>query len=230
MFARGYKTESFNEDWKDVYTKFEAIVDKYLPDEDKIEREIKKLYYLHKGEPDWDKAWEKWNRPNMYNISESKYHRYKNRVNEAEDTIGKDVEKYQRWVDYDMKKYKRVSDQTKRELKKAGLQLVKDQYGDYEVTAGDFSIKESLIESSSNLKLNKSVRDFYLKKYPTDDLGEEISDNITFYDLFDALKNGKDIYRIIGVHDSVIRERVFKELSNISGYSYDYIYSLWENS
>ena len=60
-----------------------------------------------------------------------------------ENNLGQDVEKYQRWVDYDMKKYKKVSDQTNRKIKEAGLQLVKDQYGDYEVTAGNDSISES---------------------------------------------------------------------------------------
>ena len=60
-----------------------------------------------------------------------------------EDNLGQDVEKYQRWVDYDMKKYKNISDQTNRKIKEAGLQLVKDQYGDYEVTAGNDSISES---------------------------------------------------------------------------------------
>ena len=56
MFARGY-----NEDWTSAYKNFEKIVDKYLPDEDKIQSEVEKLYNQHKGEPDWDKAWEKWN-------------------------------------------------------------------------------------------------------------------------------------------------------------------------
>ena len=50
-----------DEDWTSVYKNFEKIVDKYLPDEDKIQSEVENLYNQHKGEPDWDKAWEKWN-------------------------------------------------------------------------------------------------------------------------------------------------------------------------
>lgn len=83
----------------------------------------------------------------------SKYDRYREK-NESlkEDNLGQEVEKYQRWVDYDMKKYKKVSDQTNRKIKEAGLQLVKDQYGDYEVTAGDESISESRNIKESALK------------------------------------------------------------------------------
>lgn len=49
--------------------------------------------------------------------------------------LGEDVTKYQRWVDYDMKRYGRISDKTMEEVKKAGLSVVKDQYGEYEVIA-----------------------------------------------------------------------------------------------
>lgn len=54
-----------------------------------------------------------------------------------EGSIGNELAKYQKWVDYDMKRYGEVSDKTKEELKDAGLELVKDQYGDYEVIAKD---------------------------------------------------------------------------------------------
>ncbi len=54
-----------------------------------------------------------------------------------ESSIGNELAKYQRWVDYDMKRYGEISDKTKEELKDAGLELVKDQYGDYEVIAKD---------------------------------------------------------------------------------------------
>lgn len=44
-----------------------------------------------------------------------------------------DVVKYQQWVDYDMKHDGKISGETKRLIKKAGLQVVKDKYGDYKV-------------------------------------------------------------------------------------------------
>lgn len=60
--------------------------------------------------------------------------------------LGTDLDKYQKWVDYDMKKYHKISDKTNNEIRKAGLQVVKDKYGDYQVIAGkyDESLKESV--------------------------------------------------------------------------------------
>ena len=51
------------------------------------------------------------------------------------ESLGGDVAKFQEWVDYDMKRYGRVSGKTMSDLHKAGLTLVKDQYGEYEVIA-----------------------------------------------------------------------------------------------
>lgn len=54
---------------------------------------------------------------------------------ESAEDLAQDLTRYQKWVDYDMKKYGRISDITKRALEKAGLELVKDDHGDYEVIA-----------------------------------------------------------------------------------------------
>lgn len=53
--------------------------------------------------------------------------------------------KYQEWVDFDMKKYGRISGITKNKLDKAGLEVVKDDHGDYEVIAKEDNgeLKES---------------------------------------------------------------------------------------
>ena len=50
------------------------------------------------------------------------------------ESLDSDLAKYQKWVDYDMKRYGRISDNTQNYLKRAGLEVVKDNYGDYEVT------------------------------------------------------------------------------------------------
>lgn len=44
-----------------------------------------------------------------------------------------DLVKYQQWVDYDMKHDGKISNETKRLIRKVGLQVVKDEYGDYKV-------------------------------------------------------------------------------------------------
>ena len=55
------------------------------------------------------------------------------RVDEA--FAANDLAKYQEWVDFDMKKYGRISGITQNKLNKAGLEVVKDDHGDYEVIA-----------------------------------------------------------------------------------------------
>ena len=71
------------------------------------------------------------------------------------------------------------------------------------------------------------VKVWYLLNYPTDDLGHEINKFVTFYDIFYALDTYKDIYEVLGVGDSIIRERVFQELARIMEVDYDYIYEQW---
>lgn len=55
----------------------------------------------------------------------------------VKEDLGEDIDKYQEWVDYDMKRYGKISGKTMREIKEAGLSVVKDQYGDYEVIGYD---------------------------------------------------------------------------------------------
>lgn len=70
------------------------------------------------------------------------------------------------------------------------------------------------------------IKDWYTAAFPTDDLGTELS-NATFYDLFEALDNYRDVYELLGVGDSIIRERVFAELAKVMEVNYNYIYEQW---
>jgi len=71
-----------------------------------------------------------------------------------------------------------------------------------------------------------TLREFYQKTYPTDDLGSKIN-LTTFVALLDCLHRGGDVYQYIGVGDSLIRERLFEELAKMIGSNYNYIYNLW---
>lgn len=75
--------------------------------------------------------------------------------------------------------------------------------------------------------MSTKVKDWYVSEYPSDDLGEEIDSNIDFSSLYKAMISGKDFYDVIGVGDSVIRERVFERLANILNVHYSYIYDRW---
>jgi len=74
---------------------------------------------------------------------------------------------------------------------------------------------------------NSKVKEWYITEYTTDELGNKINDDITFYDIFYGLDTYKDIYDILGVDDSIIRERVFEKLAKIMGVDYEYIYNQW---
>ena len=71
------------------------------------------------------------------------------------------------------------------------------------------------------------IKDWYRNNYKTDELGEEINLTVTFNDLYNALLNNKDIYDLIGVSDSLIRERLFEKLSDLLGVKYEDVYSMW---
>ena len=79
-------------------------------------------------------------------------------------------------------------------------------------------------------KLKLNVKEWYRGEYPTDDLGEEIKDTVTFEDIFEALDNYRDIYNEIGVTDSLVRERIFEKLAELMEVDYDYVYDQWLRS
>ena len=72
-----------------------------------------------------------------------------------------------------------------------------------------------------------TIREFYLENYPTDELGVSLNVTPTFAGLLNQLIVGGDVYRYIGVSDSVIRERLFERLAEELEVSYDYVYDLW---
>lgn len=77
--------------------------------------------------------------------------------------------------------------------------------------------------------LKNNVKDYYAKNYADDELGNNIKDNVTFLQLYRALKDNTDIYNLLGIADSTVRERVFKELAKILNTNYDYVYNIWQN-
>ena len=154
--------------------------------------------------------------------------------------LSHDVDEYQEWIDYDMKHYGRISKETRDEIRKAGFTVTRDQYGDYEVTASK-SIKADTrsyktkwgddfkVFDTTSPDLNISIYDWYKEDYPDDELGEEVSD-ITFKSLYNSMLRGKDVYNLLGVGDSIVRERCFDKLAKILNADYDDIYYLWLNS
>lgn len=72
-----------------------------------------------------------------------------------------------------------------------------------------------------------NIREYYLQAYPTDELGAEINSFATFDGLLNTMLAGGDVYRHIGVYDSIVRERVFEKLAEMVGFDYNDIYEQW---
>lgn len=62
---------------------------------------------------------------------------------EIDESLGSNLSEYQEWVDYDMKRFGKISEQTQREIDEAGLQIVKDKFGDYQVIAKGDKLREA---------------------------------------------------------------------------------------
>ena len=72
-----------------------------------------------------------------------------------------------------------------------------------------------------------NIRNYYVSKFPTDELGIEINSKATFAGLFETLDRYRDVYEYIGVADSLVRERCFEKLAEIMGVDYNEIYDQW---
>ena len=74
---------------------------------------------------------------------------------------------------------------------------------------------------------HNDIKEWYQATYPDDDMGEDIIPNTDWRTLWLALLSNQDIYDIIGVGDSVVRERIFQELADTMGVDYNVVYYVW---
>jgi hypothetical protein len=72
-----------------------------------------------------------------------------------------------------------------------------------------------------------TIREFYVAKYPSDDMGDGINPTATFAGLLNQLIVGGDVYEYLYVYDSIIRERLFEKLSEILNCEYMVVYNQW---
>lgn len=76
------------------------------------------------------------------------------------------------------------------------------------------------------------VKDWYTNEHPEDEYGEQLDENITFWDAYEWLaehggEDGGDFYDFIGAGDSFIREEIFGHLAELMDCDYDIIYLQW---
>ena len=92
----------------------------------------------------------------------------------------------------------------------------------------DTGLKNNNKYMKTTSKPETNVREWYIENFKDDEVGEDINKDVTFYDVFTALDTYKDVYELLGESvDTIIRERVFDELSRIMGVAYDEIYDKW---
>ena len=96
-----------------------------------------------------------------------------------------------------------------------------------EEPVNEVSEEEKVVETSDEDELNSSVKEWYLNSFDVDNLGSEISENVTFGDVMRCLEEHNDFYECIGVGDSVIRERVFEKLAEILNVEPLTVYYQW---
>ena len=73
------------------------------------------------------------------------------------------------------------------------------------------------------------IRNYYIEKFPHDELGVEINENATWVGLLKTLNTGGQVYDYLGVGDSLIRENCFAQLANLISVDYNEIYYKWLN-
>lgn len=81
-----------------------------------------------------------------------------------------------------------------------------------------------------DIKQTDNVREWYLLAFPDDELVAGINPSLTFDDAIAAIPTGDGFYTALGeTADSLLRERIFEELCNRYGYTYDEVYDSWLN-
>lgn len=78
-------------------------------------------------------------------------------------------------------------------------------------------------------RMGDPVRGWYEARFPDDPCAVSIAPGLTFGEALDAVPLGSAFYDVLGAGDSLVRERVFEELSKRSGLAYDELYESWLN-
>lgn len=81
--------------------------------------------------------------------------------------------------------------------------------------------------SKKHFNFKSSIRDWYIRAFPSDELGYRINPLATFAGAVKCMADGGDIYKYLGVGDSLVRENVFSKIAAITGVDYDAVYDLW---
>ena len=93
-----------------------------------------------------------------------------------------------------------------------------DEWDEWDESVETAKLNEGLQNANDFPELTKSVKEWYVETYPKDEFAAEMTEYVTFADIATVPQK---IYDLLGVYDSLIRERVFNEISERCGVAYD---------
>ena len=93
----------------------------------------------------------------------------------------------------------------------------------------DISEKLKELEKEKSVDLNSDISAWYAAEFSDDEMKDEIYTGVSFQKLYDMLSSN-DLYSIIGIDDTVVRERCFSKLAELMQVDYSVIYEKWLNA
>lgn len=75
-----------------------------------------------------------------------------------------------------------------------------------------------------------NVRTWMQIVHAQDELVDKMNPRLTFAQAYTGLKAGKDVYKMLGVADSVLRENLFSGLALAYNVDYDVFYNMWRDN
>lgn len=89
--------------------------------------------------------------------------------------------------------------------------------------------KDNYIDFLKNDGINNDLKEWYTKEYKTDTVGKDLP-SITFGEVLATFFNDTEKFEEeCCADDSIVRERIFKKLSQICKVDYDDFYNYWLN-
>ena len=109
---------------------------------------------------------------------------------------------------------------------KASLEVIRTT-ADEMIT--DISEKLKELEKEKSVDLNSDISAWYAAEFSDNEMKDEIYTGVSFQKLYDMLSSN-DLYSIIGIDDTVVRERCFSKLAELMQVDYSVIYEKWLNA
>ena len=97
---------------------------------------------------------------------------------------------------------------------------------DYNAYLTCFDKRVQQMNMVADVDIHQKIRDWYVAEFPSDELGPEIKD-ISFRNLVDSMNCGEDVYKTLGVNDSIVRERVFDRIARSLQVEYEVLFNKW---